>query len=49
MHLLAIFSISVDFSTVGPQLANAGSNRERAVKGKDDGTINRVSEGLLFG
>ena len=49
MHSLAIFSISGSFRLSARNSRMLEQNRERAVKGKDDGNINRVSEGLLFG
>jgi hypothetical protein len=48
MQSLAVFGIFGSFSAVGPQLANAGSKPRTRSEGKDDGIINRISEGLLF-
>ena len=47
MHLLAIFNILGNLSARNSRMLD--QNLERAVKRKDDGNINRASEGLLFG
>ena len=47
MHFLAIFSIFGNLSARNSRMLD--HNLERAVKRKDDGNINRASEGLLFG
>ena len=49
MHLLALFGIFVSLRLSARNSRMLDQTANRAVKGTDDGNIDRVSERLLFG